>query len=85
MTIMIVLTIVIYHYLSIVMCENLTIAHFYRKLGLLGHLPISLSGKKYALNKMHALNKQAFKYHCNGTLSSKSIISLLVYVRIYLL
>ena len=78
MTIMIVLTIVIYHYLSIVICENLTIAHLYRKLGLLGHLPISLSGKKYALNK------QAFKYHGNGTLSSKSI-SLLVYVRIYLL
>ena len=29
MTIVIVLTIVVYHYLSIVACENLTIAHLY--------------------------------------------------------
>ena len=36
-------------------------------------MPFMLSGKKYALNKVHVLNKQAFKYRGNGTLSSKSI------------
>ena len=45
---------------------------------------LTLSGKKYVLNKMHALNKQAFRYRGNGTFSSKSI-SLLVYTYTYVL
>ena len=34
----------------------------YRNLGLLAHVPITLSGKKYALNKVYVLNKQVSKY-----------------------
>ena len=32
------------------------------KLGYEAHAPITLSGKKYALNKLYVLNKQASKY-----------------------
>ena len=41
---------------------NFIINFNYRKLGLLAHAPITLSGKKYALNKVYALNKQVSKY-----------------------
>ena len=46
------------------------------------HVSIMLSGEENALGKMHALTKKAFKYHGNGTLSSKSIL-LFVYVCTY--